>query len=139
MCVFCNIAERTSTEAIVFVNDIVAVAITLHQKERNLGAVMIIPRSHFRDIYEVPDEILVEVARVSKLCANAMKKSLRCDGITILQNNEPAGGQDVFHYHVHVIPRFKNDKFFEMPSRVSGLEERKRFGAIIANELSLEI
>ena len=139
MCVFCNIAERTSTEAIIFVNDILTVAITLHQKERNLGAVMVIPRSHFRDIYDVPDEILMEVARVSKLCANAMKKSLRCDGITILQNNEHAGGQDVFHYHMHVIPRFKNDQFFEMPSRVSGLEERKRFGAIIANGLSLEI
>ncbi len=137
MCIFCGIAERTEKEAVVWENSTVSVIVTLHQKARNRGAIMVIPKEHYSDLYELPVQTLCEVARVSKLCANAMKASLGCDGITILQNNESAGGQDVFHYHLHVIPRYQSDQYFESVASVCSLQDRRALGETIRGGMDL--
>jgi histidine triad (HIT) family protein len=74
---------------------------------------LVVPNKTFENLYEVPDHVLCAVHRFTKRLALALKGVLTCDGVTIRQHNEPAGGQDVWHYHVHVIPRYVGDAFHE--------------------------
>ena len=71
------------------------------------GHVLVIPKAGFRNLLDADEDALGAVARTAKRIANAAMKAFAADGITVQQFNEPAGGQVVFHYHVHVIPRFE--------------------------------
>lgn len=68
-----------------------------------------ISKKAYPDIFDIPEEVLSAVAVASKKVAVAVKKATQAEGINILQNNRSAAGQEVMHYHVHVIPRFSND------------------------------
>jgi len=72
---------------------------------------LIIPNEDFENLYSIPDELLAKIHSFSKQLAIAYKELFDVEGVSIRQHNEPAGGQDVFHYHLHVLPRFKNDLF----------------------------
>lgn len=73
------------------------------------GHVIILPKNHAANITELSDEDARGLLPVAKRIAAAQMKILGCDGVNILQNNGEAAGQTVFHLHVHVIPRYKND------------------------------
>ena len=73
------------------------------------GHVIVLPKNHAANIYELPDEDASKIMIVAKKIATAIEKAYHCDGVNILQNNGEAAGQTVFHLHVHVIPRFKGD------------------------------
>ena len=75
----------------------------------NPGHTLVIPKERYKDIYEIPEEVLSHVMNTVKKVAIAVKKATNADGINIGMNNEPAAGQLVFHAHIHVIPRFKDD------------------------------
>lgn len=77
----------------------------------NLGHTLIIPKKRFKNIYDVQEETLCRMMSVAKKISIAVKKATNADGINISMNNEPAAGQLVFHVHIHVIPRFKNDGY----------------------------
>jgi histidine triad (HIT) family protein len=64
-----------------------------------------------RDLYTLPDDLAAPVLLAVRATARAVKEVFRADGITVRQNNEAAGGQDVFHFHIHVVPRFHGDDF----------------------------
>jgi histidine triad (HIT) family protein len=87
---------------------------------------LVIPNAVYENLYEVPDEVLCAIHCFSKRLALAIKQLLDCDGITIRQHNEPAGGQDVWHYHVHVIPRFEGDLFHEEAWRPKPTDPEER-------------
>ena len=72
---------------------------------RSPGHTLVIPKSPARNIFDIGDEDYLHVARATRIIARAAKTAFRADGITIQQFNEPAGGQVVFHLHVHVMPR----------------------------------
>lgn len=95
----------------------------------NPGHVIVVPLQHYKHLYDLPDEVGERVMNISRQVAVALKKLRSCDGVTILQNNEPAGGQHAFHYHMHVFPRFENDHLHEQmnSARVSKPEERVDF------------
>ena len=76
----------------------------------NLGHTQVIPKAHFVDIFDVPVELLSRVHAVAKQVAPAIKKATGADGISIIQQNGKAAGQDIFHLHVHVVPRFEGQK-----------------------------
>ena len=136
MCVLCKADSTNPNEAIVFEdNDTVAV-VSFGQKRRNIGAILVIPKRHFRDVYTIPDELLAKVHILAKRISLAMKQALKCDGISIRQNNDEAGDQDVFHYHVHVIPRFKDDNFRYSELVQSTLEERVQVRDMIKKHLT---
>lgn len=80
--------------------------------KNNPGHVIVVPKHHFENVYSIPDSVMDEIGRTSKLIATAMKKAYGCTGITMLQNNEPDGGQHAFHYHLHVIPRYPDDHLY---------------------------
>lgn len=77
----------------------------------NPGHVIVVPNEHHENIYTLPPELGHRIFDVAQLVARAMKAAYRCDGITTRQNNEPAGDQHAFHFHFHVVPRYKDDEY----------------------------
>ncbi len=71
------------------------------------GHTLVIPKLHYVDIYDIPEDVVALVFRVTKRIASAVKAASNADGITVVQQNGKAAGQDIFHIHVHVIPRFE--------------------------------
>lgn len=111
-CIFCEIvAKRMEPELTVFENDYVIAQVSLHQKLGHEGHVLIIPKKHVQDIYALPEDLDAPLMSALRLLARVVKKAFLAEGIHIRQNNEGAGGQDVFHLHFHVIPRYQDDDF----------------------------
>ncbi|MCX6752672.1 MAG: HIT family protein [Candidatus Nomurabacteria bacterium] len=77
----------------------------------NIGHTLVIPKEHYINIYETPENIMMDMMKTVKKISHAIKKGLDADGINVAMNNEGAAGQVVFHSHIHVIPRIKNDGF----------------------------
>jgi histidine triad (HIT) family protein len=78
----------------------------------NPGPVLVIPNEQYENVYVVPDEVLAAVQVVGKRIALAMKAAYGCDGTSFRQHNEPAGSQTVWHYHLHVFPRYHGDDLY---------------------------
>lgn len=74
-----------------------------------LGHTLVIPKHPYRNILTMPEDATAKLFACVGKVAKAVKTALSADGITMSMNNEPAGGQEVFHAHVHVIPRYEND------------------------------
>ncbi len=80
----------------------------------NPGSVIVIPNNHHENIYDITDESLTNVYRTVKVIASAIRNSYGgCTGTSTRQHNEPDGNQDVWHFHVHVFPRYKDDKLYQ--------------------------
>ena len=77
---------------------------------RGLGHCLVLPKRPARNVLDADDAILAAVAKTSAKMARAVKQAFEADGVTIQQYNESAGGQVVFHLHVHVIPRFEGER-----------------------------
>lgn len=80
-------------------------------KPINPGHTLLIPKKHFVNLYEIPDEVLAKLAPTIKKLAVAIKKAVGAGGINIGMNNDHAAGQLIFHAHIHIMPRFKNDGY----------------------------
>lgn len=92
----------------------------------NPGHALVIPNRHIENIYELTPEIAVHVHEAVRQVAIAFKKVYGCDGTSTRQHNEPAGYQEVWHYHMHVFPRYNGDELYERTSehRRTTAEER---------------
>lgn len=99
----------------------------------NPGHVIVVPNDHYENIYDIPKTIAHRVFDVAQQVAIAMKEVRNCEGVTTIQNNEPASAQHAFHFHFHIIPRFERDMFYEDISHayISGPEKRLSY----ANDL----
>ncbi len=106
-CVFCKIVSGEIPAEGVY-EDKNALGF-LDIKPVNIGHTLVIPKKHFKDIYETPEKILAEVMKAAKKVSIALKKAVQADGTNVNINNEPAAGQVVCHFHVHVIPRKEDD------------------------------
>ena len=87
-----------------------------------IGHALVIPKGHYVDIFDIPEKLLTQIQIVTKKISIPIKKATEADGISIIQQNGKAAGQDIFHLHVHVVPRFEAQK---MP-RFGELKEAKR-------------
>jgi histidine triad (HIT) family protein len=106
-CIFCKLANGDiPTNTVYEDGDFRAI---MDASPANKGHVIILPKNHAADIFSIDPETAGKAVKVAKKIAVALKQVTGCDGVNILQNNGEAAGQTVFHYHVHVIPRFKND------------------------------
>ena len=106
-CIFCKILAGEIPSTAVYEDDDFKAILDVNPAAR--GHVIILPKNHAANIYELPDEDASKIMIVAKKIATAIEKANHCDGVNILQNNGEAAGQTVFHLHVHVIPRFKGD------------------------------
>ena len=73
------------------------------------GHTLVIPKKCYPTLLEIPDELISDVHKATKVVAKAVKEATGCAGFNILQNNGKESGQIIFHYHVHVIPRYSDD------------------------------
>ncbi len=76
----------------------------------NEGHALVVPKEHYEGIFDTPSELLGKVHEVTKTVAAAVKQAVKADGISIVQQNGKAANQDIFHLHVHVIPRYAGEK-----------------------------
>lgn len=106
-CIFCKILAGEIPSTAVYEDDDFKAILDVNPAAR--GHVIILPKNHAANIYELPDEDASKIMVVAKKIATAIEKAYHCDGVNIVQNNGEAAGQTVFHLHVHVIPRFKGD------------------------------
>lgn len=70
------------------------------------GHALVIPKEHYADIYEIPSELLAEAVKVAQKVIKHVTPVLGCDGYNLLQNNGEVAGQTIFHFHLHLIPRY---------------------------------
>lgn len=77
----------------------------------NPGHILLIPKEHYKNIYDMPDEVLSKMAPIIKKLSSKLKKAVNADGINIGMNNDSPAGQVVFHAHFHIMPRFLNDGY----------------------------
>ena len=102
-CVFCRI-DAGALEAVVLWRDERCVMIA-DRFPYSPGHALLIPRRHSANLYELPPDLAAHLYGLAPRLARELKRAFACDGITCIQNNEAAGGQTVFHYHMHFIPR----------------------------------
>jgi histidine triad (HIT) family protein len=90
----------------------------------NEGHVLVVPNEHWENMYELPRELAGDIHETARTIALALKRAYGCAGISTRQHNEPAGNQDVWHYHVHVFPRYEGDGLYGSPYRETTPGER---------------
>ncbi|MBR6683934.1 MAG: HIT domain-containing protein [Firmicutes bacterium] len=103
-CIFCKLANGVFPTNTVYEDDMFRVILDLGPASP--GHMLILPKEHYANLYELPEEIVAEAMKLAKKLAIAAKKALNADGVNVVQNNEEAAGQTVMHYHLHVVPRF---------------------------------
>jgi histidine triad (HIT) family protein len=113
-CIFCKIVAGELPSEIVQEDEHTVAFMDINPWTR--GHALVIPRNHSPNIYEVGDEDLRHTAIAAKQLALRVKERLRCDGVNVLNASEPAAWQSVFHFHMHVIPRYDDDPL-ELPVR----------------------
>ncbi len=111
-CIFCRIVAGQSPSAPVYEDDRVLAFMNLQQK--NQGHTLVISKDHYRNVYEIPEDLAGHVAKVAVRIARAVKVQFAAGGINLLQNNDPPAMQSVFHYHVHIIPRYQGDDLISL-------------------------
>lgn len=103
----------TQQEDIVFRNEFTTVVVAPRWWVNNAGSLLVVPNVHFENIYDISEEAISEVYKTAKKMAVAMRETYECDGTSMRQHNEPAGGQDAWHFHVQVLPRYIDDELYK--------------------------
>ncbi|MFC6040364.1 HIT family protein [Paenisporosarcina macmurdoensis] len=134
VCPFCLVVKGVEDEGnklvqskqqdIVYKDDYVTALIATLWWENNKAHVIIIPNQHYENIFDLPIDIATKIHELSQKVAHALKECYQCDGISTRQHNEPGGSQDVWHYHLHVYPRYKDDNLYKMDGHLSSPKER---------------
>ena len=106
-CIFCKIANGEIPSKTLYEDDKFRVILDLGPASK--GHALILPKDHYANLYELPDEMAGEVMKLAKKMATQMTERLGCEGFNLVQNNGKAAGQTVFHFHLHLIPRYKED------------------------------
>lgn len=106
-CIFCKIANGEIPSKTLFEDEKFRVILDLAPAAK--GHALILPKEHFANIYELPEEMAADVIKLAKRMAVRMTEKLSCDGFNLVQNNGEIAGQTVFHYHMHLIPRYEGD------------------------------
>lgn len=106
-CIFCKIAAGEIPSKTIYEDEQFRVIMDISPATR--GHALILPKEHYANIYEIPEEIAADVMKLAKKLATEMTQTLHCDGFNIAQNNGEAAGQTVFHFHMHLLPRYNED------------------------------
>ena len=107
-CIFCKLAGGEIPTATLYEDD--DFRVILDAGPATKGHCLILPKAHYADLYEIPEDLLMKAAALAKKIAMRMTRAMNCDGFNIVQNNKPAAGQTVFHFHIHLIPRYTTDR-----------------------------
>ena len=106
-CIFCKIANGEIPARTLYEDEAFRVILDLGPATR--GHALILPKDHAADLFELPEETAAAAMKLAKKMAERMKNRLHCDGLNLIQNNGETAGQTVSHFHLHLIPRYKDD------------------------------
>ena len=106
-CIFCKIANGEIPSATLYEDEDFRVILDLGPATK--GHALILPKNHFDNLFEIPEDMDAKAFILAKKIAKKMKDVFGCDGVNIVQNNGVAAGQTVFHFHIHLIPRYEGD------------------------------
>lgn len=132
-CIFCGIARGDIPSEVVYEDE--STYAFLDNKPVNKGHTLVVPKQHVRNMLDATPDMHAAVYSTAQKVARAQREALGADGVNISNNNEPAAGQEVFHYHVHVIPRFEGDGLSHWPKVEYGEGETSEFGAKLTRAL----
>lgn len=143
-CPFCLLAngvenEHVTSQAsdIVYQDEAVLAFICSRQWPNNKGHVLIVPNAHYENIFDLPPELAAKIHAVAREVSLAMKAAYGCTGISTRQHNEPAGNQEVWHYHLHVYPRYADDSLYTTEKgEVMAPEKRAEYARLLRKELA---
>ncbi|MBE6016341.1 MAG: HIT family protein [Lachnospiraceae bacterium] len=107
-CIFCKLANGDIPTTTLYEDD--DFRIIFDASPATVGHALILPKDHVANVFEISDELQAKAYVLAKKAAAALTEVFGADGINILQNNNEAAGQTVFHFHIHLIPRYKGDK-----------------------------
>jgi histidine triad (HIT) family protein len=106
-CIFCKIANGEILSATLYEDDLFRVILDLAPAAK--GHALILPKEHYANLYEIDEETAAKAFVLAKRMVTKLTDVLGCDGYNVVQNNGEAAGQTVFHFHMHLIPRYKDD------------------------------
>ena len=106
-CIFCKIAAGDIPSATIYEDNDFRVILDIEPASK--GHALILPKEHYANLYELSDDLAAKALIVAKKVITKMTGILGCDGYNVVQNNGEAAGQTVFHFHIHLIPRYKDD------------------------------
>ena len=109
-CIFCKLAGGDIPTMTLFEDD--DFCVIYDAGPAAIGHALILPKDHYANVFEIPDELQAKAYVLAKKMAGILTEVFECDGINILQNNNEAAGQTVFHFHIHLIPRYTGEKAF---------------------------
>ena len=124
-CIFCKIAGGKASAALVYEDEQTMAFMDIGQV--NPGHVIVAVKPHIQDIYTLTDDLAAAFFQTAARVARAVKKAMQPEGVTLLQANEAAGFQTVFHLHLHVLPRHTDDGVnLTWPAKNPGMHELER-------------
>ena len=106
-CIFCRIANGEIPSATLYEDEDFRVILDLGPASK--GHALILPKKHAANLFDLPDETAARAIVLAKRIGSVLKEKLHADGVNLVQNNGEAAGQTVFHFHMHVIPRYQGD------------------------------
>lgn len=107
-CIFCKLANGDIPTNSIYEDD--DFKVILDASPATKGHALILPKQHYANIFEIEDETLAKAAKLAKKIMTHEKDVLGCEGYNLVQNNGEVAGQTVFHFHMHLIPRYLNAK-----------------------------
>lgn len=105
-CIFCKIAQGEISSQTLYEDE--QFRVILDAGPATKGHALIIPKEHYADLWELPEDVAANVIKLAKKISARMKEALQCGGFNLVQNNGYAAGQTVFHFHMHLIPRYED-------------------------------
>jgi histidine triad (HIT) family protein len=132
-CIFCGIVAGTMPAERIYEDERTVAFLDIFPAAD--GHVLVIPRAHADNIHSADPADVAAVAQTAQIIAGRVSGALASDGVTITQANGAAAGQTVFHYHVHVIPRFDGDGVLNpwKPGH-AGAEDLARMGTLLRGD-----
>lgn len=125
-CIFCKIIKGEIPSMTIYEDDIVKVFLDINPTTN--GDTLIVPKKHIENMLDLDDKTLSHIHKISKEIYNVLKEKLNIDGLTLVQNN--FYGQEIKHYHVHLIPRYKNDDVKQLSNKEILKEVKEVFNQI---------
>ena len=111
-CIFCQIVKKKIPSKNVFEDERYLAFLDIFPISN--GHTIIVPKKHYRNLEDIPEQELSEIFKIAKKLAVLIHNKLKIDGYNILQNNFESAGQEINHFHIHIIPRNKNDQKFKL-------------------------
>lgn len=133
-CIFCKIAAGEIPSTTIYENDDFRVFFDINPASK--GHCLIVPKQHYNDIFDMDEETAGRLFAMAVKVARSLKRELNCEGMNIVQNNGTIAGQTVFHFHLHLIPRYTGDTVnIKWQPGEADLEDLKKLAGVVRENI----